>query len=54
MLPYVSLPTKLHSAVLAPMQVAAGETSEAFAHRIHEAMQNRLDQLVAHRRPVLG
>jgi 1-acyl-sn-glycerol-3-phosphate acyltransferase len=53
-LPYVNLPTKLHTAVLAPMQAADGESPEAFAARVQADMQDRLDLLVENRRPVIG
>jgi 1-acyl-sn-glycerol-3-phosphate acyltransferase len=54
MLPYLSAPTKLHTAVLAPMTACEGESAAQFAARVHRHMQTRLDALVASRRPVIG
>jgi 1-acyl-sn-glycerol-3-phosphate acyltransferase len=54
MLPYVALPTKLVTAVLPPMTASEGESAHDFAARVEAAMQARLDQLVAGRKPVLG
>jgi 1-acyl-sn-glycerol-3-phosphate acyltransferase len=54
MLPYLPLPTKLVTAVLAPMRPHEGESAADFALRVESAMQARLDELTAHRRPVLG
>lgn len=54
MLPYAPLPTKLVTAVLAPMTPEDGETAADFAARVESAMQARLTELTAHRRPVLG
>lgn len=54
MLPYLPLPTKLSTAVLPAMRAEAGETAEDFALRVEHAMQRRLDELVAHRTPIIG
>lgn len=54
MLPYVPLPTKLVTAVLPPMWPLDGESAAGFATRIEAAMQARMDELTADRRPVLG
>ncbi|MCE5291255.1 MAG: 1-acyl-sn-glycerol-3-phosphate acyltransferase [Nocardiaceae bacterium] len=53
-LPYVPLPTKLVTAVLPPMRAHEGESAEAFAGRVHDVMQAKMDELTAGRRPVIG
>jgi 1-acyl-sn-glycerol-3-phosphate acyltransferase len=53
-LPYLPLPTKLETTVLAPMHPDVDETAEDFAARVHSAMQAELDQLTKDRRPVIG
>jgi 1-acyl-sn-glycerol-3-phosphate acyltransferase len=50
MLPYLPLPTKLLTAVLAPMAPHDGESVEGFAARVEAAMQDRLTELAAERR----
>ncbi|WP_322544653.1 1-acyl-sn-glycerol-3-phosphate acyltransferase [Rhodococcoides fascians] len=54
LLPYLPLPTKLETTVLAPMRPEADETAEEFAVRVHSAMQAELDELTKDRRPVIG
>lgn len=54
MLPYLPLPTKLSTAVLPAMRAEPGEAAEEFALRVEQAMQRRLDELVAHRMPIIG
>ncbi|CAB4915517.1 unannotated protein [freshwater metagenome] len=54
LLPYLPLPTKLGTTVLAPMRPEADETAEEFAVRVHSAMQAELDELTKDRRPVIG
>jgi 1-acyl-sn-glycerol-3-phosphate acyltransferase len=54
LLPYLGLPTKLHSRVLAPFQAESGETAADFALRVETAMQAALTDLTANRTPVLG
>lgn len=54
MLPYLPLPTKLATAVLPAMRAAPGESAEEFALVVEQAMQRRLDDLVAHRTPIIG
>jgi 1-acyl-sn-glycerol-3-phosphate acyltransferase len=54
LLPYAPLPTKLKTAVLPAMRAAEGETPTAFAARIESRMQQQLDALVAHRKPLPG
>lgn len=54
MLPYVPLPTKLITVVMAPMRPHPGESAEDFAARVEAAMQARLDQITANRMPILG
>lgn len=54
MLPYLPLPAKLQTAVLPAMRPEDGEDAEAFAHRVETAMQARLDDLAARRKPLIG
>jgi 1-acyl-sn-glycerol-3-phosphate acyltransferase len=53
-LPYVALPTKLITAVLPPMTPHSDESPEDLAARVEAAMQARLNELVAHRKPLVG
>jgi len=54
MLPYLPLPTKLITAVMAPMYPEPDESPADFAARVEAAMQARLDALVHERTPLLG
>lgn len=54
MLPYLPLPAKLSTAVLPAMRPEPDEDAAAFALRVESAMQDRLDELVADRKPFLG
>jgi len=54
MLPYLPLPTKLQTRVLAVTTAEPGEDAEAYGERIHTAMQDALTELTSHRRPLLG
>jgi 1-acyl-sn-glycerol-3-phosphate acyltransferase len=54
MLPYLPLPTKLVTRVLAPMTVADGEAPEHFAARVEAAMQEAMTDLTRDRKPLLG
>ncbi len=54
LLPYLPLPSKLVTAILPPMRPAAGEDAAGFAQRVEDAMQSRMDDLVANRIPLLG
>lgn len=54
LLPYLPLPTKLDTSVLAPMRPNSDETAEEFAQRVHSAMQVELNELTKNRRPVIG
>ncbi|MDV6260102.1 lysophospholipid acyltransferase family protein [Rhodococcoides yunnanense] len=54
LLPYLPLPTKLQTSVLAPMRPDADETADEFAGRVHSAMQAELDDLTKDRRPIIG
>ncbi len=54
MLPYVALSTKLTTAVMSAMTAQPGETAEDYAARVEAAMQARLNELVAHRKPLIG
>ena len=53
-MPYAPLPAKLHTAVLAPVHVQAGESPETLAARVEHTMQDRLHELVTNRTPILG
>jgi 1-acyl-sn-glycerol-3-phosphate acyltransferase len=54
MLPYLPLPTKLVTAVLPAMTADDSESPDDFAARVEVAMQSRLTELTADRRPVVG
>ena len=54
LLPYLPLPTKLHTRVLAGIAAQPGEQADAYAERIHTAMQDALTEMTSHRRPLLG
>lgn len=54
MLPYLPLPTKLVTRVLAPMIAADDETAEQFAGRVESAMQDAMTELTRDRKPLLG
>lgn len=54
MLPYLPLPTKLHTRVLAATTALPEEDAKAFAERIHTAMQDALTEMTEHRLPLLG
>ena len=54
MLPYLPLPTKLHTRVLPATDALPGEDAAAYAERIHTAMQDALTEMTRHRRPLLG
>ena len=54
MVPYLPLPTKLHTTVLPAMKARRGEDAAAYADRVHATMQDTLTAMTAHRRPLLG
>lgn len=54
MLPYLPLPTKLHTRVLPATVARPDEDAQAYAERIHTAMQDALTEMTAGRRPVIG
>lgn len=54
LLPYLPLPSKLHTRVLQPMFVGPDEDADSYAERVHTAMQDALTEMTAHRRPLLG
>jgi len=54
LLPYLPLPSKLVTAILPAMRPAEGEDAGGFAQRVEDAMQSRMDDLVANRIPLLG
>lgn len=54
MLPYMPLPTKLVTRVLAPMNADENETAEQFAARVETAMQDAMSDMTRDRKPLLG
>jgi 1-acyl-sn-glycerol-3-phosphate acyltransferase len=54
MLPYLPLPTKLHTRVLAGMTAQPDEESADYAERVRITMQDALTAMTAHRKPILG
>ncbi len=54
MLPYLPLPTKLHTRVLAATTARTGEAAEDYAERIHTAMQDALTEMTRNRLPIIG
>lgn len=54
MVPYLPLPTKLHTTVLPAMPVRESEDAEGYAERVHTVMQDALTAMTEHRRPILG
>lgn len=54
LLPYLPLPTKLRTRVLAAASVADGEQPDDYAARIQIDMQRALTELTDKRRPLLG
>lgn len=54
LLPYLPLPTKLHTRVLPAMTAVSGETAEDYAARVQTTMQQALSDLTRTRRPLLG
>ena len=53
-LPYLPLPTKLDTRVLAVIDQLDDEQPEHYAARIHAEMQRALTDMTRHRRPLLG
>lgn len=53
LLPYLPLPTKLCTRVLAPM-TAADEDADTYAQRVQTTMQDALSDMTKGRRPLLG
>ena len=54
MLPYLPLPTKLDTRVLAAVTARDGEDATEYAARIQSAMQDALREMTEQRRPLLG
>ena len=54
LLPYLPLPTKLDTTVLAPLRPDPDEPDSAFALRVEHLMQRAMDGMTEHRRPILG
>lgn len=54
LLPYLPLPSKLHTRVLPAVRPLPGEDAGALADRVHTSMQEALTAMTAHRRPLLG
>lgn len=53
-LPYLPLPAKLRTRVLAPVVAKAGEDADAYAARVQEEMQRALTDLTSGRTPLIG
>ena len=54
LLPYLPLPAKLHTIVLAPMSHDDGESALDYAARVETAMQKALTEMTANRTPFFG
>ena len=54
MLPYLPLPTKLHTRVLPAVHAESEEAPDAYAKRVQSAMQQALDEMTANRKPLIG
>jgi hypothetical protein len=54
MLPYLPLPTKLHTRVLPATRPTADEDADGYADRIHTLMQDALTEMTANRFPLIG
>jgi 1-acyl-sn-glycerol-3-phosphate acyltransferase len=54
MLPYLPLPTKLHTRVLPATRSTADEDADGYADRIHTLMQDALTEMTANRFPLIG
>jgi 1-acyl-sn-glycerol-3-phosphate acyltransferase len=54
MLPYLPLPTKLHTRVLAAATADLGEGAQIYADRIQTVMQDALTEMTRNRRPLIG
>lgn len=54
MLPYLPLPTKLHTRVLPATTAVPGEDPEHYAERIHTLMQDALTDMTKNRLPLIG
>lgn len=54
LLPYLPLPTKLDTRVLPAIRSEPDEAADAYAERVHSAMQSAMDEMTANRRPLLG
>lgn len=54
MLPYLPLPTKLHTRVLAATSPGPDEDAAAYAERVHTMMQDALTEMTKNRRPLIG
>lgn len=54
MLPYLPLPTKLHTRVLQVTRPASDESADEYAERIHTLMQDALTELTQNRFPLIG
>ncbi|GAB2458668.1 lysophospholipid acyltransferase family protein [Jatrophihabitans fulvus] len=54
LVPYLPLPTKLRTRVLAPIAAPADDSEAQIAGRVTAAMQRALTELTSNRRPVIG
>lgn len=53
-LPYLPLPTKLHTRILSLMRADAGEQPDDYAARVQASMQRALTEMTRRRLPILG
>lgn len=53
-LPYLPLPTKLHTRVLPAVSAGADEDADDYAERIHTLMQEALTEMTKNRLPLIG
>lgn len=53
-LPYLPLPTKLHTRVLAAMSALADEDPDAYAERVRATMEQALTDMTRNRHPLIG
>ena len=51
--PYLPLPSKLRTRVLADTEALPDEDADAYAERVHDLMQRALTEMTANRGPLL-
>ena len=52
--PYLPLPSKLRTRVLADTEALPDEDADAYAERVHDLMQRALTEMTANRGPLLN